>query len=319
MNGNFEEIKELFFAEVDKLNYNNVNQEADILINYLTLLKSLAVREIQQSQGDFQQDSDLAKKEKGHPWVEGHLHRQLKGGILEGTDIYVPERSIREFGFEDGDLIRARSQGVKHTGSRSKEFYYFDIIAKGNPSHSMRREVFFCQVLWDRDVDQYYIQAKIDDHEEKLYLKTEDVYSLAIQEDDRIDYAFWSGQERDGSVAWKYTLNGPVVGQVKNGAPGERNALMGKKFVVAVEEGQARPYWDELDRLGASFLSLEEVNQAYKEDLPLYADGALVVYNKVPLTAFETLRKKLQYDNIPTIYMYDLDVENLYQVVQNHF
>ena len=327
----FDEIKNLFLTAAEEIDRGNTHKQVPILIKFLNLLEELAGEEGSFDQvtlaqdledfdaDDFGSEDYLDQKEEDPGWIEGTLHRQLKGGILAGQEIYVPERSIREFGFEDGDLIRAKSQGIKHMGTKTREFYYFDLLAKGDDQESKREEVNFAQVLWNDELGQYYILGEEDGEKVEIPLKDEDVDSLYIQENDRIEYAYWQGEIFEGRVAWKYSLNGPVVEKPAQGSRGQDGALDGMDVVLAVDLGREKPFREELNRLGANLVSLEDLNQAYRENRTLLADCALVLYDQVAPSHFERLRKKLQYDNIPTIYIGQLEAKDLYQVLVDNF
>lgn len=326
----FDEIKDLFLSVAEEIDRENAQKQVPVLIKFLELLKELAGEEGSFDQVTLAQDledfgpedfdsEDYFEEKEDLGWIEGTLHRQLKGGILAGQEIYVPERSIREFGFEDGDLIRAKSQGIKHMGAKSREFYYFDLLSKGDSQESKREEINFAQVLCNDELGQYYILGEEDGQTVEIPLKDEDVESLYIQENDRIEYAYWQGDIFDGRVAWKYSLNGPVVEKPDQASQGQDGALKGMDVVLAVDLGREKPFREELHRLGANFVSLEDINQAYRENRTLLADCALVLYDQVASCHFETLRKKLQYDNIPTVYIGNLQAQDLYQVLLDNF
>lgn len=327
----FEDLKDLFLSRAENINLDNAEGEIPVLIKFLELMEEVAKLGQEeedmdllledQENFDFQEDAPYfpEEPEEEEKTSQGVLLRQLKGGILEGDGIYVPERSIREFGFEDGDLIQAKSQGMKHMGNKFREFYYFDCIQKGQKVDSKRKEISFARVLRDEGFGQYYILKPGEDREIRIPLNQEDVESLNIEEDDRVEYAYWQGEIDQGRVAWKYTLNGPVVEKPEEASWGPEDSLQGLDLVLALDQNQEESYREELNRLGVNYVSLEEINQAYRENRTILADNAIVLYDKIPMTYFETLRKKLQYDNIPTIYIGNMEAKDLYGVIKNNF
>ena len=330
----FYELKETFLREVEDLRPENIENKTAIFEKFLELLEVVSNESPLSEEGsgseedgnypreedysDFYQDYPEDKEEEEA--FEGSLSRQLKGGLISGYDIYVPERSIREFGFEEGDIIRAIPQGTKRIGNKFREFYFFECVQKAGEVQTDRRVASFAQVKRDDILGDYYIEALDGEgHPITVLLGQGDVDALHIDENERVDYAYWEDKILDGRVAWKYTLNGPVVDKPENLDQGEDGSLAGINLVVAVDDKENEAYEEEVARLGGNFISLDQVFMAFKENLPLDADYALVLHDKVPMTYFETLRKKLQFDDVPTVYIDQLEPTDIYGVLKENF
>lgn len=120
----------------------------------------------------------------------------------------VPEKFIREKGFEHGDELRVIN--VRAVGD--KMHYDFELAKKVGLPAPNRIQINFCIV--ERDDAGYFVQRAdsgqskiiVDGTEWKIYLKEHDAERLKITEGDIIDIAFRPFNTETARVVWKHYI-----------------------------------------------------------------------------------------------------------------
>lgn len=154
---------------------------------------------------------DQAKAIKGFPFS-----RKLAGGFLL-TDsvlhnIFVPEKVIREEGFEDGDCIGVELVGPE-TSTRPM-YKYFMVEKNKYKMTSERRELNQAIVDYDVELKRFFVEKnvsketiRIADTPVRLYISEKDTSDFNLSKGDIVDVAWYQNNFNKGKVVWKYSAS----------------------------------------------------------------------------------------------------------------
>lgn len=210
--------QELFIRAVDTCDSVKGHSEiATAVTSFTPAHEDLTPKETAVSVGDGNSASQQA--EPGTSNIEsdadseiGTIHifeRTLVNGFVrtvKHTPAIVPEKQIREKGFEHGDKLRV----VKTRQVGEKVHYEFELAEKGNVPPTTRVQISMCIV--EKDEDGLFVekaasgQTKIivDGTARKIHLKEHDITRLKICDGDIVDIAFWPKDPENARVVWKH-------------------------------------------------------------------------------------------------------------------
>lgn len=240
---------------IQRLNSDNVDEiEAEVLkyFRWLNILTTLKVS----SNDDFEPHLEESSKDtpledvKARSKNSYEFERHLKGGYIREIDVFVPEKIIRQLGFEDGDLISAVSLGNK--------MYHYELVEKAKERRPTNRiQLNFC-VLSKRD-SMLVASEYLEDGELKSIKYNDAPYTFRISDETRIkedleegsivDIAYYKDNVDVFRVIWKHQLptEGPRTPPLKSSHykiknpksdTTETNELLGKKVLLVGDKGR---------------------------------------------------------------------------------
>lgn len=144
--------------------------------------------------------------------------RNIKGGTLKGTSIFIPEKIIRELQLRHGDLLTA--EPIESDDEFGPPHYDFNVVEHRNGADPRDRvQINYCIVERDALLDRYVINRTINDEDirideapQKILISEKDVIDMQIREDDVVDIAYNPNQTNYMRVIWRHTTgeNGQV-------------------------------------------------------------------------------------------------------------
>lgn len=145
------------------------------------------------------------------------FERRLSGGFLrtENTesDIFVPEKYVRELDIKDGDMVFADEIGTDYQGRTN---YHYEVIKRtSEKTENDRKEFVFAIVELDESSGRYVIYENI--HKEKLRTEDGDMTTYVLNEKEMnqfnidegsiVDLAWYSGSFDTARVVWHYHIS----------------------------------------------------------------------------------------------------------------
>lgn len=118
----------------------------------------------------------------------------------------VPEKHVREKGFEHGDRVRVVN--VRPVGDRMH--YEFELVEKANLHYTNRVQINMCIV--EQDEDGLFVERTangqpifvVDENDQKVFLKEHDISRLKLISGDIVDIAFRPNDPKNARVVWKH-------------------------------------------------------------------------------------------------------------------
>lgn len=154
------------------------------------------------------QTKERYKEEAGkdNSWFRGKLTRQLKGGYVGSfSDVYVPERAIRELELQPFDWIQANL--LEGSGKPRYSFMVLERYSDEMPADYHRIEVTCLPVFKHDDLPRFYIKIMEDqDSAVQVLLSEKDVLQFKLNESSAIDYAYFKDHITFGRVTWKHSI-----------------------------------------------------------------------------------------------------------------
>ncbi|AQS42444.1 DUF2325 domain-containing protein (plasmid) [Bacillus velezensis] len=231
---------------INKLNLININETKAELKKYFLFLESLS--SLRDTDDIHLQSKHNSSYENNAPnekvQVECYkMKRNLKGGWIEEQGIYVPERIVREYGLEEGDLISAVHIADKH--------YKYELIEKSKNKQPVNRvELNYCILSKENSylvASEYWKNGekriiKYDDIPHTFLINNETIQKYDLTEGSIVDIAYKKSNVNEFKVIWKHDMNSipyakPLPSsfykeKVDKEEPLQTNELKGKKILL---------------------------------------------------------------------------------------
>lgn len=200
----FEKTKQVLIQKLNNCTQETITQEIQTLKLLLTTLEGIAFVEQQTNKSETLIEPILETTEVNKPTIQPdtqRLHRDLRNGHLEPSNIFIPEKIIRENNWQNGDYIEAKA--IPNT-----KFYEYTLIKKDFQKND-RMEATMLVVhksnLTDSPFEIHIRDEKLD-IDLPIPLSKGDIERFSIQEGDVIDFAYWSNHMSKGLVVWKHSI-----------------------------------------------------------------------------------------------------------------
>lgn len=269
-----ERAKEDMLELVEELSFENLDNNASVINQYIAFLKNLKAlpSKTQKKNNDniIEIREDNLREiydEKSNIYL-GEFKRELAGGTVGSFKIFMPEFIVRELDVKNGDWVRAK--GVKSMVLKNgtiRTLYEFDIAQRiENEKPTDRVELKFANVEYDSSLNAYYIQASYQESlSMRVMIPEKDVKTFDISEGDLVDYAYWEEELLDGKFIWKHQVDFDIVeppkiikqDNRKNGEEleyEETTLLEGMTIVVAGCESMKNTYEEVVNKNSGEFI-----------------------------------------------------------------
>lgn len=198
------------------LNLENIDRAENEVKTYFSFLKTLTslrttIHSMKQDEKDDlekieSQETEIKEDEKEENCYR--MKRNLKGGWLDGINVYVPERIVREYGLEEGDLVSAVQIADK--------YYKYQLVEKTKIKQPTNREELNYCILTKQNsylvASEYWEKGlkkmiKHDDAPHTFLINDETILKYNLTEGSIVDIAFKKDNINDFKVIWKHDID----------------------------------------------------------------------------------------------------------------
>lgn len=210
----FEKTKQILIQKLNNCTQETITKEIQNLKLLLTTLEGIAFVE-QQTLNEKEvviTKEAVITQEQNTPIVQvpkelpkqthtNRLNRDLRNGMLEPSKIFVPEKFIRENGWENGDYIEAKM-------IPNSKFYEYTLIEKApKPNNRIEKTML---IVYKSNLTDSPFEIRIRDEnldiDLPIPLSKNDIERFDIQEGDVINFAYWPNHMSKGLVVWKHSI-----------------------------------------------------------------------------------------------------------------
>lgn len=273
-----ESAKQNIIKIVDSLEVSNIDQVYSDVVKYLDFAKAYSqlphiingLNEVSEEANEPNQSNvvnlsgdtiQLHTENK----VEGYeFKRNIKGGYLDGADIYVPEKFIRELGLQHGDIVKADKIG-------EKRYKYTVLDDCGCDSLSDVISIKMAVVEYDPSSNRYTASKDwmdnpimINGHEAEIIISDNDFRNFSIMTGDIIDISVDKNDLDFSRVVWKHATTDEYNRQYTSSIKREpkkpiiekkkhEQFFAGKKIVMVGFDVEKASFRDAVERHGGQF------------------------------------------------------------------
>lgn len=315
---------------VGNLNFENLCEEKEKINHYLSFLESLSALPESAASAEPVEDQEVkdpqleVTPEMTKP-AGYKMARQLKGGLLEDADIYVPESIIRKMGFEEGDLISATEIT---TGK-----YEYCLVEKGSGYQNNNRvQLDFCviekegnAIVCNRNINGNFL--RYDEAPFTVLIKDHDVDAFNLSDSDIVDIAYYKDNPTRCKVIWKHTIDGekhisPRPASNYKEAKSEKAEItddfQNRLITLIGGASHETTYRDAFTSHGARFHYAEGTEPNIATHIQK-SDLVLIVVPEISHTGAKITKKYCKKYNTPLIHSDTKGVSSLLLLAINHF
>ena len=215
------------------------------------------------------------------------FERKAKGGMLKGTSIFVPERTVREKSIGHGDLIHVSKFQFPASYDGPTRYVYEVVEHKYLPDPKERVEFLYCVVKYDKTINSFVTDTdstgkaiRINDVLQTIIIKDQDVAALRITDGDIVDIAYMEDKQSEIRVIWRYA----------NGLKEVEETKMNKMLSTPKKRTgtkTAKPMSNELDGINILMLGLKPEEAEFKQEVARYGGNLIALSGKESVTQIE--------------------------------
>lgn len=347
------EIQEI----AEELTYENLSQSRELINRYIQLMENVKdipfardAKEAIQPELQYEEECEELKEDekreeeycdytplqikevfdtKNNIYL-GQLELKLQGGEIGSFKLYIPEKTIRELGCQNGDWIQASSISNKKMPDGSVKVYYdYKLVQKAEePAETKRCDLKCVIVKYENVLRKYYVEAEYNGVIQKILLPERDVADLQIQEGDVVDYAYWKENILGGRIVWKHKceaeekaipkINQKCTFEEKEDEEENISPIFKNKHIVVVGfESMKNIYREIIEKRGGKFSFFTGSEKSFNTEVALrYADAIIVFVEYVGHSGMFRVKSVSKTYDIPVSYTKKLGQESFIRLVK---